>query len=285
MPKRRSRSSRAPISLAQRWTSLKPAVVAGTWMVVLAGAALGLAIGVPALRAEAMALRPEGPLKAVFPDRPAWMTDADLSTIAEVMDAPLAGSAMDRSGLAAAREALLRTGWFEDVSQVRRTGVDEVTVEAEWATPFAMVREGDYDYLVDSRGRLLPRCYRVGMAPRGFLRIEGARQQRPLAYGTPWPGEDLGSAMALARLIDDRPWRSQIAWIDLAGVPKDGCLRMQTLRGCSIRWGRAPGREGASEVPARQKLDYLDWMHEHYGRVDSACEGEIDLLTDYVGIR
>lgn len=285
MATRRTKSRRSATPLSERWASLRPALVAGTWTTVLAAAAFGLAVGVPALRAEALSMRPEGPMRVVFVDRPAWMTDGDLSPLAELVDRPLSGSPMDRSGLAAAREALMASGWFEEIRQVRRTGTDEVSIEATWATPFAVVREDGYDYLVDMRGRLLPRCYKAGTAPRGFLRIEGSRQPRPSSYGTPWPGDDVSAAMALARLIDERPWRSQIAWIDLTGIPQDGCLRLKTTRGCSIKWGRAPGREGASEVPARQKLDYLAWLNDHSGRIDAGCEDQLDLLNDYVGMR
>jgi hypothetical protein len=285
MARRRSKSTKASTPLSERFTSLKPILVAGTWTSVIVAVAFGLALGVPALRAEALALRPEGPMRVVFEDRPTWMTDGDLSPLAELVDRPLSGSPMDRAGLAAAREALLASGWFEEIRQVRRTGSDEVSIEATWATPFAVIREDGYDYLVDMRGRLLPRCYKAGTAPRGFLRIEGARQPRPTSYGTPWPGDDVSAAMALARLIDERPWRSQIAWVDLSGVPTDGCLRLKTTRNCTIKWGRAPGREGAAEVPARQKLEYLGWLQDHQGRIDASCEDQIDLLNDYVGVR
>jgi hypothetical protein len=91
--------------------------------------------------------------------------------------------------------------------------------------------------------------------------------------------------MALARLIDERPWRSQVAWIELGETAKDGCLRMKTSRGCTVKWGRAPGREGAAEVPARQKLEYLGWLNDHYGRIDAGCEDQLDLLSDYATVR
>jgi hypothetical protein len=220
-----------------------------------------------------------------FVHRPAWMSDAELEPLAELVADPLRGSPLQRGNLAAAREALLRSGWFEEVRQVRRTGGDEVEVDGVWTTPFAVVREGGYDHLIDLHGRLLPRCYRPGTTPRSLIRIESASQPRPAEYGTPWPGDDVQAALAVARLVDSRPWRPQVAWIDLSEVPKDGCIRLRTSRACAIRWGRAPGREGASEVPARQKLEYLDWLHQHYGRIDAGCEEQLDLLSDYVGVR
>ena len=264
---------------------MRPALVAGAWAATLIGAALALGMGVPVLRAEALASRSDAPLRVRFENRPAWMNDGELGPLADTVGEHMRGSPMDRTGLSAAKDALMNTGWFEEVTQVRRSGDDEVTVEATWAIPFAVVREGGYDHLVDTQGRLLPRCYRPGTAPRGFIRIEGMTQARPITYGTPWPGEDMGSAMALARLIDERPWRNQVAWIELGETAKDGCLRMKTSRGCTVKWGRAPGREGAAEVPARQKLEYLGWLNDHYGRIDAGCEDQLDLLSDYATVR
>jgi hypothetical protein len=268
MAKRRSKSSAKGASLSERWQSLRPTLVAAAWAFTLIGSALALGMGVPALRRDAMSNRPDGPLQVV-------------NLVAE----RITGSAMDRSGLKEAQDALLSTGWFDEVRQVRRSGVNEVTVHARWAVPFAVVREEGYDHLVDMQGRLLPRCYREGTAPRGFLRIEGAKQARPRTYGTRWPGDDMAGAMALARLVDDRPWRGQVAWIDLSETPQDGCLRMKTTRGLTVKWGRAPGHEGAAEVPAKQKLAGLDLLHDRYGRIDGGSEEELILLTDCVTVR
>ena len=285
MAKRRSKSSRGGTPLSERWARLKPTLVAAAWTTTLIAAALALGMGVPVLRADALKRRPEGPISVTFSERPAWMTDGEIGPIADLVAEQIAGSPMDRNGLERAREALASTGWFEEIRQVRRSGNDQIFVEGDWAVPFAVVREGGYDHLVDMRGRLLPRCYRPGTAPRGLLHIEGARQPRPQAYGTPWPGDDMAAAMSLARLVAETPWRAQIAWIDLGDTAQDGCLRLKTTRGCTVKWGRAPGRECAAEVPSKQKLEYLGWLHNHYGRIDAGCEDQLDLLTDYVGAR
>jgi hypothetical protein len=259
--------------------------VSAGWVVAIAATAMALGMGVPALREAALASEGSRSVTVRFVQRPVWMSDAELEPLAELVADQLRGSALQRGNLAAAREALLHCGWFEEVRQVRRTGGEEVEVDAVWTTPFAVVREGGYDHLIDLHGRLLPRCYRPGTTPRQLIRIESAAQPRPAAYGTPWPGEDVQAALAVARLVDARPWRPQVSWIDLSEMPRDGCVRLRTPRGCAIKWGRAPGREGASEVPARQKLEYLDWLHQHYGRIDAGCEEQLDLLSDYVGVR
>ena len=285
MARRRPPRSSPSKSLSERWQSIR-SVLSGTgWAVAIAAMAAALGMGVPVLRADALRAPAAEATTVRFENRPPWMTDAEISPLADLVAEQLRSSPMDRSGLSAARDALASTGWFEEIHQLRRTGGNEVIVDGEWTVPFAVVREGGYDHLVDMQGRLLPRCYRPGTAPRSLVRIEGATHSRPTTYGTRWPGDDLFAAMAVARLIDQRPWRGQVACIDLSGMPEDGCVRLRTARGCVVKWGRAPGREGAAEVPARQKLDYLGWLHEHYGRIDAGCEDQLDLLTDCVGAR
>lgn len=285
MAKRRAKSAAGGRSLSERFHALRPALVAGAWATTLIGSALALGMGVPALRHQAMTTRIDGPLQVLFANPPSWMTEAELTPLAAEAARPVTGSPMDRAGLAQAREALMATGWFEDIRQVRRSGASELTVDADWVTPFAVIRDDGYDYLVDLHGRLLPRCYRPGTAPRGFVRIEGAQQPHPKTYGTRWGGDDVASALAVARLMEDRPWRSQVAWIDLAETARDGCIRLKTSRDVTLRWGRPPGREGAAEVPAKQKLEYLGWLFDHQGRIDAGCEQQLDLMNDYVGVR
>jgi len=281
----RKRSKRAARPAPRTWSEWRPGLVSAGWVVAIAATAMALGMGVPALRDAALASEGRRSVTVRFVQRPVWMSDAELEPLAELVADQLRGSALQQGNLAAAREALLQCGWFEEVRQVRRTGGDEVEVDAVWTTPFAVVREGGYDHLIDLHGRLLPRCYRPGTTPRQLIRIESAAQPRPDTYGTTWPGEDLQAALAVARLVDTRPWRPQVAWIDLAEMPTDGCVRLRTLRGCTILCGRAPGREGGSEVPARQKLEYLDRLHRDYGRIDALCEEQLDLRSDYVGVR
>jgi hypothetical protein len=56
---------------------------------------------------------------------------------------------MDRAGLTEARDALMQTGWFSEIKQVKRSGMSEVSVDGVWTIPFAVVREGGYDHLID----------------------------------------------------------------------------------------------------------------------------------------
>ena len=260
-------------------------IVAVGWSISFAVMALALGMGVPVLSREAAARKSDAPFQVYFSSRPVWMSEADLAPLEEVVAKQLNGSPMDRDGLTESREALMRTGWFSEIIQVKRSGMNEVYVDGVWTTPFAVVREEGYDHLIDTDGKLLPRCYREGTAPSSLIRIENASFACPAAYGNEWAGKDMRGAVALARLINDHAWRGQIACIDLDRTKDDGCLRLKTNRGCTIKWGRCPGNESAAEVPARQKIEYLQWLFDHYGRIDAGCEDELNLLCDYVGMR
>ncbi len=284
-PKRREIASRFKFSGNLNWVKSKAMIVAVGWSISFAVMALALGMGVPVLSREAAARKSDAPFQVYFSSRPVWMSEADLAPLEEVVAKQLNGSPMDRDGLTESREALMRTGWFSEIIQVKRSGMNEVYVDGVWTTPFAVVREEGYDHLIDTDGKLLPRCYREGTSPSSLIRIENASFACPAAYGNEWAGKDMRGAVALARLINDHAWRGQIACIDLDRTKDDGCLRLKTNRGCTIKWGRCPGNESAAEVPARQKIEYLQWLFDHYGRIDAGCEDELNLLCDYVGMR
>ena len=284
-PKRREIASRFKFSGNLNWVNSKAMIVAVGWSISFAVMALALGMGVPVLSREAAARKSDAPFQVYFSSRPVWMSEADLAPLEEVVAKQLNGSPMDRDGLTESREALMRTGWFSEIIQVKRSGMNEVYVDGVWTTPFAVVREEGYDHLIDTDGKLLPRCYREGTSPSSLIRIENASFACPAAYGNEWAGKDMRGAVALARLINDHAWRGQIACIDLDRTKDDGCLRLKTNRGCTIKWGRCPGNESAAEVPARQKIEYLQWLFDHYGRIDAGCEDELNLLCDYVGMR
>ncbi|MSR34078.1 MAG: hypothetical protein EXS12_04675 [Phycisphaerales bacterium] len=263
----------------------KPMLVAVGWSASFLVMALALGMGVPVLKREAATQKSEAPFQVIFSSRPVWMSETDLTPLAEVVARQLNGSPIDRDGLTEAHSALMQTGWFSAINQIKRSGMSQIYIDAVWTTPFAVVREGGYDHLIDFNGKLLPRCYREGTAPSNMIRIENASFARPGSFGDEWAGKDMRSAVALVRLIHDNSWRGQIACIDLERTKIDDCLRMKTHRGCTIKWGRSPGSESAAEVPARQKIDYLQWLFDHYGRIDAGCDDELNLLSDYVGMR
>lgn len=250
----------------------------------LVGGAVGAAIAVPALVARADQARPAEQISVHFVDAPSWMAPADLAPLEELVREQLSGSPFDHEGLRVAADGLFASGWFESISQVRRASLGEVEVLGVWVEPTALVRDKDGDHLIDARGRLLPRSYLPSSAP-AFPRILGVTVPRPSAPGERYAGAEVPASLALLRAIEDRPFRPQIAAIDATNHRTDGALYLLSSREIRIRWGRAPGDGSAAEVPTQNKLTYLQFLYDRYGRIDAVGEGEIDLTGDYVGSR
>lgn len=239
---------------------------------------------VPGLRHTAAAAIREGHIEVVFSDAPRWMTAADIAPLQEIVMREAGRGAYDQVGCAQARAALLESGWFTDVSQVRRTGTGDIVIDAEFAVPFALVVDAAGEHLVDADGRLLPRSYVTGTSP-AFPRIVGASVPRPARPGQRWMGADVAAGMGLARLVESQRWRGQVTGIDVSAFKDRHVMDLLTDTGCRIVWGRAPGEEATAEVPSAQKLKYLAFLHESCGRVDAGCTSQLDLSVDYVGSR
>jgi ABC-type amino acid transport substrate-binding protein len=263
---------------------LRIAGLCAGWVCAAAVAVWAFGWWVPGLRHSASAALRDGRIEVIFADVPRWMTAADIAPLQELVMREAGRGAYDRVGCAQARQALLDSGWFTDVAQVRRTGSGDIVVEATFAIPFALVVDGVGEHLVDVGGRLLPRSYVTGTAP-AFPRIVGASVTRPSRPGLQWTGADVSAGMALARLVESQRWRGQVTGIDVSGFRDRHVMDLLTDTGCRIVWGRAPGEEATAEVPSSQKLRYLAYLHESCGRVDAGCTSQLDLSVDYVGSR
>jgi len=247
--------------------------------IALGGVALALVLWVPRLFNQVHTAPLAIPIRVVLRDQPEWLPKDDRVAIERGVIKSLGSSPFDRDGLVSARNSVAQCGWYTNVAQVRRSDVDEVIVDGTWAIPFALVCDAAGEHLVDTRGRLLPRNYAAGRGPR-LLRISGVSMPMPAACGTAWPGDEVAAALAMATLVADRGWRTQIAAVDVSGWANDGILRMRTDRGREIVWGRAPGKESATEVPAIQKLAALQMAFDRSGRIEGSAPNAIDLRGD-----
>ncbi len=253
------------------------------------GAATTLAIlllitfgwSVPSLR-QSVHASPGDRIEVAFLDSPSWMTPSDLEPLQTLVAREAGVSAYDRQGLERAQSALMGSGWFNEVRQVRRIGSSEIEVDATFADPIALVVDAQGEHLLDSNGRLLPRTYAPGTSPK-LTRILGASLPRPTRAGQLWPGADLLAGVEMAKLIGTQRWRSQVSAVDVGEFRTRQTLALLTTNQCRLIWGRAPGSEASAEVPAAQKLRYLDLLTNQYGRIDGAGPQSIDLSVDYVG--
>lgn len=254
------------------------------WCAAACLTATALAIAVPRLLERTHTAPLPAPLRVVLEGEPAWLPKDERVAIERGIIKTLSSSPFDRDGLTHAREQATRCGWYANVSQVRRSDVDEVIVEGEWAIPFALVCDTSGEHLVDTRGRLLPRTYAAGKGPK-LLRILGVSMPCPDSFGLVWKGDEVAAALSMAALLSDRPWRGQVAAIDVASWNADGLLRMRTDKGCEIIWGRAPGKETAAEVPPMQKIAVLQQGFARSGRIDDRAATQLDLRGDFTVTR
>lgn len=259
------------------------ALLAG-WGILIGAVIAGGAVLVPRLVERAAQAQPSAPIRVVLADEPNWLPSEDRRALELAVLKSLTGGPMDREGLQTALAAVGQSGWYDAVHQVRRPDMDVVVVEGTWAIPFALIGDAYGEHLIDTKGRLLPRTYAAGQGPL-LLRIIGAAQPRPAQPGETWQGADVSAALQMAALMQDRPWRGQIVAIDVSSFAQDGIVRLRTERGCELLWGRTPGQESASEVPAHLKLAALQYLHDHHGRVDAGCEQVLDLRSDVIGAR
>ena len=123
------------------WTSTKQTLMGAAW--VTAAIILGVAwvIGVPRLEAYASGHQPAGDSEVRFVDPPAWLAPELEASLAAAAAEHVGADPLRRSDLVAVRDALLATGWFRAIDQVRRVDIGLVEVTARFARPFAVIRD------------------------------------------------------------------------------------------------------------------------------------------------
>lgn len=268
------------------WSNVRRAAIAAAWLIGVGGIGALLAIGVPHMEARATALADYDEVEVQFVDPPAWIEgdirdDLTLRIRDELRSNPFDRHDGSNGDLPAMRNALLNTGWFNSVSQVRRARADLIIVDGDFADPYALVRNHEGDHLIDTHGRLLPLSLPEGVFER-FTVIIGARFDRPSRPGLQWEGSDITAALRLLRLIEAEPWAEQVRSIDVTAQTTGGAIRLITNRdrGSWILWGSAPGEEIAMEALPDQKLRYLNHNFQNFGHIDGNHNGEVD-ITDH----
>jgi len=175
------------------------------------------------------------------------------------------------AGLHAVSDTLMRTGWFEEVANVRRTS-DGIQISAHWRTPAAVVRRNGVDYLISQGGYLLPVSYQRGQAP--VIAIVGASQEPPmvggqLAPGVIWPGDDIRAAISTLASINSRNWRNQVTAIDISDYATKKKIALVSKWNGRAVIGGAPGDIVPGEVTLDMKLRRLDELVRQFGQIDA----------------
>ncbi len=251
---------------------LAVAVVVGAWI-----------IGVPRLQAFASHDRFAGRIEIRFVNTPAWLTPEIHERLIRSASTCITGDPLHSPDLVECREVLINSGWFEAVNQVRRARPDLIEIDAEFARPYAVIRDDEGDHLVDVIGRLLPWAWPKGESSKRtrLTAIAGAHFPRPQMPGTQWEGTDVIAGIRLLNLIDRQVWKDQVIEIDVSGYVRGEPVKLRTDNGTTIVWGSAPGEEQALEVLADGKINRLNYLFATYRRIDAGeSGGELDITSE-----
>jgi hypothetical protein len=242
-------------------------MVAAGWVILIGAIAGAWFFGVPKLQEAAADRLVSDHIELTFRDPPAWVNEDLLASLQRNALRDVIGDPFLQSDLEHIQFTLTESGWFDEIKQVRRLSATHVEVDARFSRPFAVVRDGVGDHLIDPVGTLLPHVYETGGA-RGFTVITGAAFDRPPRPGRQWDGSDITAALRVLRLIDRKPWRDQVAAIDVRDYAAVESIVLVTNHGSRIVWGSAPGEEPPGEASAERKISYLDHHVEQMGRID-----------------
>jgi len=285
-------------------TKSKPANERSYWWVhllVLLALVGGLAAMTRVTRnyVDAKVDKQTAPPTVVFKDRPAWMSDVLYAQITATIQPTKARSTFDHQLLVETVDKLRNNPWVSVVREVRRgftkTAGDTLEVDADFRTPAALVRWGEYYSLVDNKGVKLPEQYPRDMASRivhgndgrvNIRVIEGVFNPPP-DPGKLWRGEDLQAGLQMVKLLFEEPFAQDILKINVENVnrrisAKDPQIVLKTRYGTEVRWGRPlNASDFFMEVSAEQKITSLRQIYNQYGRID-AKQPWLDLRFDKI---
>ena len=266
------------------------------WLFTVTIVILAWILGVPRLEAFASNRELVSPHEVTirFVNPPQWIKGPLGDSLLRTATMQIGGDPLRRDDLVAVRQALIDTGWFYSVDQVRRVQSDLVEITAAFVHPYTLIRDGSGYHLIDVEGKLLPKSYGPGDdlpmvydsqrdATVSMIAISGAHFKRP-PVGKSWDGADVSAGLKLLQLIDRQPWRHQIIEVDVSQFLKDGPIKLRTDRGSVILWGGPPGEEAALELLAAGKIQRLNLLYANHGRIDGNRVGELDITGEKVAV-
>jgi hypothetical protein len=247
------------------WPTIGRYAKATAWIVCIGGIIGAWMWGVPRLQAYAAMQHLPPQIDIQFADPPAWMHEDLRLHLSLEAQRHMHGSALVQRDLVAVHDALMDSGFFTEIRQVRRERDNLVIVDGQYITPYALIRDADGDHPIDPFGTLLPN----GQA-ENFVVIRGVRFDRPVRPGLRWEGMDVDAALRLLRLLDRQPWRTQVAELDLSHYMHDGMVDIIATTGGRILWGSPPGDEKPLEAATEFKLKVLNMEYgQRSGRIDA----------------
>jgi hypothetical protein len=229
---------------------------------------------------------PATPPQIVLKNRPAWMSDFLAGEIGKLARPAGTRSAFDHKLLVETYSALKTNPWIKSIKQVRRVygqrPADTLEIDCEYRAPIAVVKWGDFYWLVDGEGVKLPEAYTPQQVPQIILgrdkqlamRIIQGIKQPPAEPGYRWQGEDLAAGLEMVKILFHKPYAEEIVKVDVSNFAgrkdkKEAQVVLITRYATEVRWGRpVSSSDFFVEVPPAQKLGYLQAIYEEVGRID-----------------
>jgi hypothetical protein len=242
---------------------------------------------------------PTRPPRMVLVNRPAWMSDILAEQIVNYAQPAGLHSSFNRQLLADTGNKLAGDPWIRHVNQVRRVYYqnpgDTIEIDCDYRVPAALVKWGNFHWLVDGQGTRLPEQYTADQLPRIMFGEDGKVNVReidgvthaPCEPGKTWAGDDLAGGLELAKLLDGQSWAEEIRKIDVSNMngrrdAREAQIVLITEYGTQVRWGRPPSAsDGFVEVPTATKLAALQAIYDQKKRID-ANQAWIDVRFDHV---
>ncbi len=179
--------------------------------------------------------------------------------------------------------------WIRQIVFVRRSMLPHeqiIEIAAQYRHPAAFVKIKNKYYLISRAGVRLPGVYSAAQHTqlRWLFTLTGYSGQVSKS-GHPFKSKAIHAGLALARLLRNRPYASQIHDIDISGVGKPSQQHPQiiliTRWHTMVYWGQPPGVRSFFEVPTDRKLEYLQAIYQQYHRID-AGHTFVDIRGDQV---
>jgi hypothetical protein len=239
---------------------------------------------------------PVGPLRVALVNKPVWMSDFLAEQIAATVPKN-SSSAFDHDLLVTTADTLRKNPWVAQVRQVRRVYGDRpgdtLEVDCEFRAPVALVKWGEFYWLVDNDGVVLPEQFTqdnldkitIGRDGRTAFRIIDGVRQAPPQSGKKWAGGDLAAGLDLVKLFYGKLYLDEVTGVNVsnyAGRVKraNPQLVLDTRYGSQIWWGRPLNtKDFFVEVSPARKLEILRAVVQQHGRID-AGQAYVDVRYD-----
>ena len=246
-----------------------------SWLFAVTCLVVLTAMSVPKLRAAHLS---PAEVRVTFDSPPPWLDNSLLLELQNIVRIHIAEAPVGREGIMRASDALMESGWFTKIQQVRWASDQDALVTASFLIPFAKIKDERGTRFIDAFGKLLPD--RNGLIVKDnyhFITIKNPQYNRPQRPGLQWNGQDVLAGLSLLHIFYGNPWDTEITSINLSRWEEQKTLLFETNTPSQFTWGSVPNQEKGLEALASQKIDRLNRAHSTSGRIDQGVSGNFDL--------